>query len=386
MLVDRDSGIALAVVDGNFLIASNRKAMKTVLENRSQHAPCVFDHPTNKKYLRKLPAKRDGTLVLNNTVYAEHALQNRQYMPAPVLQKMERFATILPVTLASLSVEENTAEENTEEKDTEGNAYLHVQSVTPLVLKGFDNKDFRKDLRAIYSQSIAFKTPNTMPQDTSFLLAWAGVDRFYDFYTKHLTTPEEKTVLRFTNDFLKSKDMDLRKDVVGLLEGEAALMLRKKSKKPLLLFTKTGEKEKKLTRLTGLLSMAPVPIEQKKEQFGNTSATTLVVPGKDLRISFGSVGPIMGFGITPHFADLVKVKERDMKSLAQDSTYQHMTRRLPRKANGLFYVRFKPSPNNPPSRWIRMASGAVWARKEGDADIVFGKFTLKLVNDPEAKS
>ena len=378
VLTDKTSGSTLAVADNDFLVASTEDALTTALTTRFQQTPNVYDNTLNKKYLSKLPWRRDGTLIINNAAYLQQALQSGDQLPKPVIEKMRKFAGVLPVTLAAVSVEDNR--------------YLHIKTVTPLMLQGFDSSnfgpDFRKDLRQTYTQTIGFKTPGAMPADTTLIIAWAGFDKFYDLYTQYLANPDEKMLAHLYGSILGSKNLDLRKDVVGLSEGEAAVALRQNSPYPILLLSRTPEKENTLHRLTDLLASSPIPVEQSTEQFGDISAQTLSVPRKNIRVSYGGVGSVIGAGLSTQFADLVKVNEGQMQRLPSNSTYNRLMQGMPWYANGMFYANLhdaalsnapKPEIFQRLARWVDAASGMIWAKKDSDdADLVYGQFTLML--------
>ncbi len=334
--IDPQTESSFSVMNQNFLLTNSSRAMETIIQQKQGKESTVYDHPVNRKYLSLLPRRRDGTFVINASAYAtgyHHRVQeeiDRQVgesaLGGSVTRRLNRLSDVLPVTVGALRVKKGTL--------------LHVQAYTPLLIENIGKPELKTELKELLHTTSQFQSGSLLPADTTFLLGFAGLDELFDLYRITLATPEEKSMFQGADGFLRMFNLELRKDVVGLLNGQTILASRSEASSPVILLKKSDAKQDTLDQLLAILTKSGLPVEQKEERLGKTTVTTLKTQRgeQETTISLGTLGSMIGIAPIEEFSNLVKVQERDTENLASKKLYRDMLDGLPKTAACLLYA------------------------------------------------
>lgn len=384
---EKSSGTALAILNQKLLITNTAATMQATLANYSAHAPNVFDEPNNKHYLAQLPWLRQGTCILNNSVYNTSSTQ-----PAALNSPLTAFSKVLPVMVGAIQAMPDQR--------------LAIRFIAPVVLSGISDNNLRMGIQNLFQTTEAFPQANQLPGDTGLMVGLNGMDKMYDLYHAYLMPADNERWLSMMSMILNGFRIDLRKDIIGLLENRTVIASRSGQQQSLmLLLDKTPQKDKNLDKLSALLSTNAFPIKQDMEQMGNLSVKTLSLPvptadGTQSRISYGTVGTLLVFATPDDFAQTIKVANHEQSSLAAQPTYQSAMDGLPSHSNMLLYLNVpKTAPNNALGvrsnmrnahlqnamhmQWLDAVGLSLWAtpnnnQGKDDITILNGQINLKL--------
>lgn len=381
--VNRDNRSTFAIVGNDLLIASTPKAMETVLEHHQENTPDVFENPVNRKYLALLPGNRQGTILINNTVYSEEVSRfGGRRVQRQVAGQTGIYARYMPVTLIALY--------------REGAQLLRLDTYTPFEVGNMKNQALAKGLRAWYRKQGDFQAAVDLPEDTTFFLALNGLDRAFDIYRAQGMSAEQQAGIKGFETVVQDFGLDFREDIVGLLEGEFVMAGRQENKTPIFLIEKNRQKERVLDRLSQVMAGGFKPVESEEERMGDVRARTFSMPASQSRITIGALRSAIGITSAETFPDLAKVKNGKKKSLRQAQRFRNIQGHLPSKGTVKFYVdiareraqlerqlakRDGPalSVNVPEYEWLDAMGGVFWVRQyRTGEDLIRGRIILQL--------
>jgi hypothetical protein len=386
-LEEKNSGTALAILNRKLLITNTPAAMQTTLAHYVHHEPNVFDEPHNRQYLAQLPWFRQGTCILNNSVYTQpEPPASASPQPASLsASPLNAFGRVLPVMVGAIQAMPDQR--------------LAIRFIAPVMLGGIADGNLRADIQSLFQNTDRFPQASQLPPDTGLMVGVNGMDKVYDLYQGYLMPAENERWLSMMSLILNGFRIDLRKDIVGLLENRTVIASRVGQRQSLMvLLDKTPQKDRNLDKLSALLSSNAFPIKQELAQIGDLSVKTLSLPepmahGAQNRISYGTVGTSLVFATPDDFAETVKVVNREQTSLAAQPIYQSTMSGLPDRSNLLMYltirhdrpvlnaqgVRFQNA-----AQWLDAVGLSVWAnpqsqdKAKADITVLNGQLNLTL--------
>lgn len=395
-----------AVIDQKLFITNGDQPMEQLIDSLepSRHrrkGKNVFDHPTNASYLKLLANGREGTLIINNTVYAEQLqkldklpkLKNTA-LPKATQQQVARFAKIMPVTVGEFEVE------------TTNRFLLTLHS--PVMISHIANKAMAKALQAAYLSNGKLKSPNTLPTNTKGFLAIRGLDKWYDLAADHLLPADQKQSLQGVSQMASFLQLDFKKDIIGLFNGEIALASTSADNMPTLLLgvaepdkapPDITPKQHTIDRLVSLLSSGTFfPVTHKKEQLGTVDVNTFVSSNQSTRLSIGTLKTMIGLAETTQFTELADVNGKKKASLWENPEFKNMSHTFPKEVLVQFYANLpgQSLTKNPigqaleqknlgkkinaSSADVKTVAGAIWAKNwNSEQDMLEARLVVELM-------
>jgi hypothetical protein len=375
--IEKESRIGLAIVNGKLLIANTPEAIHQALAHGTRQQPHVYEHPENKRYLARLPRMRQGTFILNNTVYTPNALTGGGNSIASRLGSgMTGFSHALPLTVGAIRAQREDV--------------VNVEFLTPILLKNLPSESFRKSLREVYSSSERFGQAEQLPADTTLMVGMTGLDRAYDFYRDYLMQPDAGRLLKIADFYLSNFRLDFRRDIVSLLEHRTVIAARPGNTSLIVLLDKDVRKDQALDKLSTLFAAGAFPIKQQTEQVGDLSIRTLSLPqaSPDRKLNYGTLsgrgGSSIAFATPKDYQALMAIRTDTRNNLAGNPEYRQLMESLPPKSALQVYLNLKNSSKKPQPAmqpdWIEGLgfSLRVTPEKPNETDLLEGQFNLKL--------
>jgi hypothetical protein len=374
--VEKNSGTSLAIQNQKLLITSTEIGMRHTLEKQARHAKNVFDIPATKALLAKLPWFRQGTFVLNNSVYLSPALEKAA---GNLLQNGTLISQVLPLTTGAIQAQS-------------GNV-VTVRTLTPIYLSKISDIRFQNDLKAAYANPIPYNDLNLLPDNIGTMVEIAHLDKLYDFYSAHAMPPAMSRWLQLANYFLASFHVNVRGDLISLLENQTTFASPMgKPSFPILLMEKNEKKDKILDKLSTLLSTDAFPLHQKREQVGDLSVRTMQLPAgvpvPGGKISYGTIGQSIVFASPVDFLNTMRVNENHQKKLLDTPLYQSVMTGLPQESNLTLFFNIKDQPNlreaavtpGNLAQWMEGIGLALWVSpfQSKNTDLLNSQFNIKI--------
>ncbi|HEY9688049.1 MAG TPA: DUF3352 domain-containing protein [Coleofasciculaceae cyanobacterium] len=375
--IEKESQIGLAIVNRKLLISNTPEAIHQALAHGTRKQPNVYEQPENKRYLARLPRMRQGTFILNNTVYTPNALTGGgNSIASRIGSGMSGFSHALPLTVGAIRAQREDV--------------VNVEFLTPIQLKNLPSESFRKSLREVYRSSERFGQAEQLPADTTLMVGMTGMDRAYDFYRDYLMQPDAGRMLKIADFYLSNFRMDFRRDVVSLLEHRTVIAARPGNTSLILLLDKDTRKDQALDRLSTLFTAGAFPIKQQTEQVGDLSIRTLSLPqaSPEQKLNYGTLsgrgGSSIAFATPKDYQALMAVRTGTHNNLAETPEYRQLMESLPGKSTVQVYLNLKnpsrkPQPAMQPD-WIEGLglSLRVTPEKADETDLLEGQLNLKL--------
>lgn len=372
-LVDKQEQFAYAIADQKFLVTNTETAMTQALNHHFKNEPNVYDDPLNKEYVDMLSAKREGTFLLNNRIYANSARQMREQFPggSPVNESaMDAMIDAVPVTVGAI------------ELDTRDQ--ISVRFITPLMTESIEDGAFKDSLLSLYVDKQPLDDAARLPQNTAFFLAVVGVDNWYDFYTQHVLTGETMGQMRMADMMVRGAGLDLRHDLVGMFANKTVIAGRPQDQSMIVMLDKSDQKVEVLGKLKGIVQQF---VQPQTDTIENVSVTMLPVPtGRTvMNLAYGEVDNAIVFAPSHEFAAAVKAGKGGA-NLSQDAIYKSLMRDIPKEGNFLLYLNAAEMPNpSSEERPFDALTVALWTEKKGQVELIQGQLNIKLVEATASK-
>lgn len=375
-LEEKNSGTSLAVLSQKLWITNTAEAMQSALSHYNKHEPNVFDAELNKTYLSKLPWRRQGTFILNNSVYTRKALESKAKLNA----RIAGMSDVIPVTVGAIQA-------NPDQQ-------LSIRFITPVYFNNITDSRLRDRLKAIAQPAESFSQAGALPSDTVMMIGVTGLDKAYDFYHDYMMTPENTRWLKMMDIILSGFRVNLREDLVNLLSKRTVMATRLSDKPSLIMMLeKTEAKDKSLNKISTLLSTNAFPIKQETLQVNEVNSRMLSmpvpIPGQmSSKLQYGTIGSSLVFATPQDFRQTIAVNRKQAQSLAETSSYRSVMSGLPTLSNATAYVNIAeqtrlaktPQPIQNPSQWLDTLGLALWMNppKQDGVSILNGQLNLKL--------
>ena len=375
-LLHRDSKAAIAILDGNFLVANSEQAMITALRHVVEKTSSVLDEPLNKRYVAKLAKKRDGIMLLNNQVASDAAESLQSGIPNGEMMTgtaMKKIMAVMPVVVAAIDLRRDNQ--------------LGIRLVSPIMLSSMEDPVFKSDLQRLYERPVSLDSAKSLPQATTMYLSVAGLDRWFDFYANHFATPQQVVGAQMMQAQLKGAGLDFRQDVVGLLAERAVLAADPAHQSVLLLLKTSSQKEAALQRINAALSKMLPPQAFSSEQVENVSLNTLMLPSRvrPLKIGYGKVNGSILVAPMNNATQAVQVSKGRAANLDRAPLYRNLTHSMPNKASVMLYwdmreMAAKMAAVGRPQPPFQTVALSLWVTPEeaGKIDLLQGQINLEL--------
>ncbi len=349
----------MAVHEGNFLVTEYPEALQTALDTRMEKKPNVFDRSENKKGLAKLPADRQGTFIVNNKVFAAD--------PDPNLDRANK---LVPFVFGALRVRDDSL--------------LLADFHMPVFLENIEDAEVRQAVQGLLKdEKNPFRAASVLPGDTRFFVSLGHLDGLLNVKFDHFSSQDEQKNLMGAQMMLGMMEIDLRKDIIGLLNGEVVVAMRENGNVPMnrsipmLLLSKSQEKDASLNKIKKLASSGMIPLQAKQEQMGSVSVDTYMVPveGGAKRFGLAAISnDMVALAEASDMDDLVGITDRKEQPLKETALYKELTQGLPGKGTGMLFVNLEGTP----SEFIRAIAGVF--DSENDQSFT-GHVVVKLAPD-----
>ncbi len=327
-----DSHPVLALYHDHLLAAYSQDTVKQALAIRqSNHS--LLDNPLYKKNLTFLPQERQGTVLALTGQFQKLPDSN---LNNPSLQKLIAFQRQIqaatPVMVGSLTINKDQ--------------FIHFDSFTPVDFSRVSDQSFRDDIKTLYQKQAVFDLPKFLPEDTVLYGGMLGLGQYYDIYANHIATQEGKDALANVDNQLKMVGLDLRKDIIGLLDGKSAIGVISHHGQPdvLLFLNNTSDTQKALSQLGTMAAQLTGGkfFVQKMDQ--KHDVKVLQTPSVPVKIAYSDVEPdTLALGTQSAMEKMYTIEQKKDPSLNDNKLYQELTASMPKQVNGVFFVDFQKS-------------------------------------------
>lgn len=326
-----DGKNTFAVIDQKLFMANNPAVIVDLIQhlNVKQTARTdknVFEHPTNKRYLSLLDINRNGTMIINNTAYAQQLKQVSRMVPSTIPSAIQNrvllYADVTPLTMGALKIKDG--------RQLEADFYM------PLNLKALHNEKLSAEIKGLYQEKKPLAGGQYLPQTTTFLLDAQSLDRWYDLYQHHLMPKEQLAQLQQMAVLLSLVQLNWRNDIVGLLSGETVFASFNANPIPVFLLEGTKSKLDSYNRVLDLVVSGKFfPVRHDEVQIGNVAVHSFEIPKQHERVSVGTLEKsgkekMVTFAQASDFEQLVNVKDKKLPTLADDPAYKSLVGAFPK--------------------------------------------------------
>jgi len=263
---------ALAIIDHDLLMASSEAALQKAIEVALKKHPKLFDEHSIKAGLSGLSNNRNGVVIINAGDLAEKTLK------AQTPNQAEQILDVAPRLFASLHVNNNQVLSN-----------LYI----PMNLNSVQNKALRKAFTEWLNQSpVQFSASEFVPQNTQALFSAGRLDGLLTLMVDHAASTREKQNLKSAEFMLGLVQLDLRKDVFGLLADEVALAIPQTGSGneaqttstapnalPVFLLAQNEAKKATWEKLIKVASTGMLPLTHEARQIGSVTVDAFKAKG-----------------------------------------------------------------------------------------------------------
>ncbi len=317
----------LALHDGHLLIADSEATITSALgEYKTDET--LLDNPLYKENLALLPAEREGTvLTLNGEIQqlSENDVKDPTMQNVVQLQKEMQAAT--PVMVGSIEIDKDQ--------------YIKFNSFTPVNLSKIQKEGFRKDVKDLFAKQATFTLPNILPENTVVYGGMVGLGQYYDMYVNHIANAEGKQAISNFEKQMQMMGLDLRKNLVSLLDGKAAVGIMANAGNPEMLFflNYTPDTEKTLSQF-GMMAaqMTGGKVADKKVDEQHT-IKVIESPAMPIRVAYSNVqADTVVLGTQAGVENVYAVEQNKQPALDENKLYKELAGELPSKVSGVFFV------------------------------------------------
>lgn len=318
----------VALHQDHLLAASSMEVLKQALQERKT-PQTLLDNPLYKNNLGLLPQQRQGTVLMSNKALQQLPKDNgaadANLEMFVEFQKQLQAAT--PVMLASITVNQDQ--------------YLHFDAFTPVDLAKIENEAFRKDVKSLYQAQASFDLANMLPKDTVMFGGMAGLANYYDLYMNHFADTQGKQNMEQVAAQLKMMGLDLRKNLISLVDGKSGIGVVAKQGQPdvLVFFNNTPDTQKTLEQFGMIAAQMTGGRLTDKQMDADHSVKILESRQLPVKMAFSEVQKdTLVLGTQNGLEGMYSVQQKKAPSLKDNALYKELSAALPDKANGVFFV------------------------------------------------
>ncbi len=321
---------AMALHKGNLLTAENVDVLRAAVKEY-QTSKTLLDNPLFKDNLGLLPEKRQGTVLMASAAFNRMppnlpgAVKNDTMVKIAEFQQQMQTAT--PVMVGSISIEKDQ--------------YIQFDTFTPLALDKIKNESFRKDIAQALTSQSTLDMAKLLPENTVLYGGMAGLGHYYDLYANHIATEESKASLNTITTQLQALGLDLRKNIISLFDGKAAIGLMAKNGQPdvLVFLNQNADTTKTMEQLGAMTAQMTggQMVDQKVD--ASHSLKVLQSPALPLKVGYSGVQTdTLAVGTQDGLQTMYSIQQKKAPSLSESKLYKELTEKLPAKSSGIFYM------------------------------------------------
>jgi hypothetical protein len=332
------SQTVMAIHDNHLLLTSTQAVLEESLGDADSHKS-LMENTLFLDNLKRLEAKRQGTVLISsaqmNSVNMEDPAVAAALEKAPSMKKLleyqQEFIQAAPVSVGGLVVDEDTR-------------IIRFTSLTPLNLSKLSNPELREDFKKLLTDVYAFNVPSVLPQSTLMYLGVANLSSFYDMYMTYIASAPEQGEVDKMEQGAKMVGLDLRKNIVGLLDGKFGISLAFQEGQPdVSLFVSNNENTQKTMEQLSLLATSMLQAEKTEKSIDDSHTLTLLAsPAAPMNVAYGNVmDDTLVMGTQNAVESVFSVQQHKSDSLGDTALYRELTASMPTKATMFFYSSFQ---------------------------------------------
>lgn len=317
----------------NHLIFASSKAILDQSLKGGKDVKHLLDNEAYKKALALLPGNRQGSfLAASEGMQGFDASDPKMAEQLNAMPEMKKYIEVnqvlsksIPLTVSSLVIDGRT---------------FTLDSYSPVDLTQIKDEALRNDFKKLLAGTVAFDLPSVLPESTVMLFGMSNLSNYLDLYRLHMASENQQKQIADVEKQLKVIGLDLQKNVLACLEGKFGFSILSKEGKPdFLLFLNANENtHKSLDQLT-TLATAMGQAEKKETTMGTHTVTLLATPQSPIKIAFGDIlKDTMAIGTSSGVENIFDVEQKKSNSLESAPLYKELTKGLPKKVNGFFYL------------------------------------------------
>ncbi|MBK8191057.1 MAG: hypothetical protein IPK79_11485 [Vampirovibrionales bacterium] len=332
-----EAPMTLSVVNHALMMTGAPQAMEASIAQALDRKRNVFDNAALKAGLAKLPAPRQGTLITHSAVFAP----DRD-------PRVRQFNLAMPAIFGAF----RTQMDSEIEKDAL-QTRLTLDFFAPLKLAQVQSESLQKQMRQfLAAPKNPFRAARFFPAQTQVMASVGRLDALSNIIIDHGLSLQQKQNLMGAQFVLSMAEIDLRKDLIGLLGGEAAVggsFLGEQAGQPpsaMALLSKTPEKAQTVQKLLKLASSGIAPLHRQTEQLGDVTADLFTLPNQSGAVGLATLQDSM-IAIAPaaQLAEAAGVSASKEKSMADAPLYRELTDNLPKSGIALIFADMRNMPD-----------------------------------------
>jgi Protein of unknown function (DUF3352) len=316
----------LAFHDHTLLIANSTNTLNQAL-NAFKTQNSLLNNALFKWNARLLPKERQGTLFssLQMQFYPNEQTQNKTIRNILLLQRLMQKAA--PVLVASIRFERDQI--------------IHFESFTHMDLSQLPDDSFRKDFQRLFQKQESLNLAQVLPQDTVFYGSMVGLGGYYDLFNSHIADEDVKKTVSTLNNQLKIFGLDLRKNLISLVDGESAIDIVEHQNHPdlLIFLTQNPDNQKTMDQLGMVAAKMSRGAILEKNVDSTHSIKLVASPAFPLQIGYSNFqNDVLVLGSKAGLEGLYERQQKKQSSLKDSRLYQDLFPMMPSKVNSVFYV------------------------------------------------
>jgi hypothetical protein len=320
----------LALHQDHLLTASSIEVLKQALAEYKT-PKTMLDNPLLKENLGLLPGTRQGTIVALSNEFQnfpkDARTQDENFKKLMEFQQQMQAAT--PIMVGSITVDKDQ--------------FIHMDSFTPVDLSKVQDEAFRKDIKTLFEAQANFDLPGLLPKDTIVYGGMVGLGSYYDIYLNHIANQQGKEAITNAQSQLKMMGLDLRKNIISLLDGKSGVGVVSKQGQPdVLVFLNHNPDTQKALDQFGTIAAQMTGgriAEQKVDD--KHMVKVLESPAMPLKVAYSNVQEsTMVVGTQAGVEEMYNVQQKKSPSLKENPLYKELSANMPQKAGGVFFVDF----------------------------------------------
>lgn len=320
----------LALHQNHLLVSNDAAILKTALEDYKTPSS-LLDNPLYKNNLKLLPTERQGTVLALTEEFRDLSQQAPSPAKNPTLDNLselqQKLQAATPVMVASVKVDKDQ--------------FIHFDSFTPVDLAKVEDTAFRKDIQSLYSHQATFQLSQILPQNTVLYGGMVGLADYYDLYINHIATKEDKTSIESFENQLKMMGLDLRKNLISLLDGKSAIGVTASTGQPniLLFLNSTPDTQKAIDQFGMMAAQMTGGKMNDKQVEGDHTLKVLESPMMPIKVAYSNVDTgTLAFGTQAGLEEVYAIEQKKSPSLNENKLYKELSASMPSKVNGLFFI------------------------------------------------
>lgn len=320
-----------------FDFTDKNAAMSRVLET-AKGDQNLLKNPEFSKYMGLLDRDRQGTVLISikgligtylneqSPLMVELSKNPQAKVVKDILQPIPEIA---PVILASVKVENNE--------------FIRQKAVMPINLDKITNEALRKDIQKLLTPPEHAMEPGSLPKSTVTYFSISNLAGIYDLILTHVPVKELKQKVEESSKPLKMVGLDLRKNLLGMLDGMTGMLMMNSEKAPELVFLlhNSADTQQTFEQLSAAATSFAQAEKTEKTMSGQHKMVILGSPSAPIpfKPAFGPVSEEnIAVGTETGLTELYAAAGDKSLTLANVPLFQELTRGFPKKVSSFNYL------------------------------------------------